>query len=267
MQAFEQQYINLVNKILRYGERKPSRAGDTWSIFGESIDIDLQKCFPLLQGRKIFYSGVFGEMAAFLRAPKKIEDFKNQGCNYWDAWGDEEGNLNIDYGNAWLDYNGVNQLDIVINTLKTNPNDRRMIIDSWRPDKLKDLSLPCCHLLYQFYVRDKQYLDMIWYQRSVDTMIGLPSDFILGALLVILIANETNLKPGRIKFMLGDTHIYTNHSNGVLEYLRQSNSIANMKPAIYDFENKIPNTKNFSPNDIVILDYVHMPAIKFELNV
>ena len=175
------EYPNLIRKILKEGSLRHTRAGNTLSIFGEMLKIDISVGLPITRGRKLYVKPILGELAALLRGPKSIEDFKKFGCNYWDSWADQEGKLNLDYGNAWRNFNGVDQLKDLVTTLKTNPTDRRMIITGWRPDNLKSLSLPCCHLLYQWYVREDKFLDMIWYQRSVDVMVGLPSDIVLAS--------------------------------------------------------------------------------------
>lgn len=274
MQHWEvKQYGALINRILHSGEKRSSRAGNVYSVFGEFLTIDVSQEFPLLRGRKMFYKPVLGELAAMLRGPKNVRDFQKFDCNYWNAWGDknhiEEGHLELDYGNSWINFNGVNQLEDVVQKLATNRTDRRILISGWRPDRLASLSLPCCHLLYQWYVRDvdteQPKLDMIWYQRSVDTMVGLPSDIILAAAWNIILANQSGLQPGVIKFMLADTHIYENHVPQTLEYMRQLNKVEYKKleyavdPAASVF--------NFTPDMLSLSEYIHQPAIKFELNV
>lgn len=274
MQHWEvKQYGALINRILHSGEKRSSRAGDVYSVFGEFLTIDVSQEFPLLRGRKMFYKPVLGELAAMFRGPKNIRDFKQFGCNYWDAWGDklhiEEGHLELDYGNAWINFNGVNQLEDVVQKLTTARTDRRILISGWRPDRLGSLSLPCCHLLYQWYVRDvdteQPKLDMIWYQRSVDTMVGLPSDIILAAAWNIILANQCGLQPGIIKFMLADTHIYANHIPQTLEYMRQLNKVE-YKKIEYAID-PTASVYNFIPDMLSIVDYSHQPAIKFDLNV
>lgn len=272
---WEFEYKKLIDKIITQGEKRDTRAGEVYSIFGEKLVIDIEDRFPLLMGRKMFYKPVLGELAAMLQGPKNIADFKKYGCNYWDSWGAKAGGclydgeeakggeLQLDYGNAWLDFNGVNQLEKLVHTLKTNPNDRRMIITGWRPDRLGELSLPCCHTLYQWYVRDGKYLDMIWYQRSVDTMIGLPSDIILAAMWNILLANECGYKPGRVILMLADTHIYTNHLEGVNNYM--NSNITADKPKYH--VDSIASVFNFHPDMLHLGDYKPNNGIKFELNV
>lgn len=269
MSNFEYDYAKLAQKVLDKGEVRVGRNGTTKSIFGTTLEVDMsdKKEFPLLTGRKMFYKGVFGELAAMVRGPKHLEDFEKWGCNYWKDWADEDGNLNVDYGNAWVDFNGINQLATLIDTLKNNPMDRRMLITSWRPDRLTSLSLPCCHHTYQWYVREGKYLDMLWMQRSVDTMIGLPSDIILAAAWNIMIANEVGLKPGKLTFSMGDTHIYEEHWEKAQEYIDR---VVNYKNPMLSPEYKLicPSGReviDFQPEHIEILFYDSMEAIKFEL--
>jgi len=260
--SFEINYKHLIDKVLTHGELRATRNGNTKALFAESLMFDLGEGFPILTGRKMFYKGVLGELAAMLRGPKHVDDFKKFGCNYWGAWADEDGSLGLDYGNAWLDYNGVNQLEKVINSLKNNPFDRRMLIDSWRPDKLDALSLPCCHYSYQFFVRGGEYVDMIWNQRSADTLIGIPSDAIFAAAWLTAIGSETKLIPGKVTMHFGDTHVYEEHVGSAIEY---------MKSKIYSLPKYEHNQKigyptvDFVPEDITLVDYQHGPAIKFEL--
>lgn len=267
---FEIDYAALIMKILTKGEVRETRNARTKAIFGESLVVDMSDTdqFPLLLGRKMFYKGVFGELAAILKGPKNVKDFEEMGCNYWKLWADSEsGRLDIDYGNSWIDYNGVNQLSTLIETLRNNPTDRRMMITGWRPDRLEELSLPCCHHTYQWFVREGRYLDMIWMQRSVDTMIGLPSDIILAALWNTLIANEVGLQPGRIKMDLGDTHIYEPHWEQAKEYY--SRVLLNLRWDKLDYPKlwlpREASCSNFDPKDVVMIDYEPLEAMKFEL--
>lgn len=261
MLDWEDQYCNLIREILDSNYRN-TRAGATLATFGKSITVDLQYGFPILTKRQIFYKCVLGEFAALLRGPKHINDFKKFGCNYWDSWASEDGSLNLDYGNAWINYNGVNQLQEVIDKLKNNPTDRRILIDSWRPDRLNNLSLPCCHFLYQWFTRDNTHLDMIWFQRSVDVMIGLPSDMILAAIWNILLANECGYTPGKITLMLGDTHIYKNHVDNAYTYLSQDSC-----PLPKYNLNRFSTIYDFVPEDFELLNYNYSPKISFKLNV
>lgn len=219
MNYFEQEYMDLVELILNTGEYVKGRNGGVRKTFGHTLEIDMSytNTFPLLNTRHIYHKGILGELAAMFRGPKHLRDFEKWGCNYWKKWAKPDGSINVDYGNAWFDHNQFNRL---IDNLKHNPHDRRMIINGWRPENLDNLDLPCCHFLYQWFVREETYLDMIWYQRSVDTMIGLPSDIVLAATWNILLANMVGLKPGKITMMLGDTHIYEEHFEGAYKFLK-----------------------------------------------
>lgn len=270
MFKFEKTYINLILTILDHGELKEGRNGNTKSVFGETLRIDMSNIprFPLLRGRKIFYEGIFGELAAMLRGPKCLADFEKFGCNYWKQWANPDGSINIDYGNKWLDFNGVNQLEEVKNKLRSTPNDRRILIDAWDPSTLLNNSLPCCHFLYQWYVRDKTFLDMEWYQRSVDTMVGLPSDIVLAALWNILLANEVGLKPGRIKMDLGDTHIYEEHFEQAREYASYTSLADGVYQVYPDYELVAPlgmRIEDFVPSMLQISNYNPQTVMKFEV--
>lgn len=277
MQQFEIDYANLVQDILDNGIERKTRNAVTKSVFGRTLRINLQDNeFPILIGRKMFYKGVVGELGAFLKGPKTLKDFEDQGCNYWKQWAKPDGSIAVDYGNAWLDFNGVNQLEELVKGLKADPYGRRHIVSGWRPDRLKELSLPCCHLLYQWYVRDGK-LDMVWYQRSVDTMIGLPSDIILAYLWNVLISAEVGLEPGEIIMMLGDTHIYEPHYENAKLYISNVNEIKevsniNNNDMTPRFSFITPNAvfckwnmKDFDPKAFNIYDYFPYPQIQFEL--
>lgn len=222
--------------------------------------------FPILQGRKMYPKGILGEFAAMIRRPSCVADFEKWGCNYWGKWADENGKLNLDYGNSWFDFNGVNQVAQLKEKLKNNPTDRRMIITGWKPDGMEDLSLPCCHCFYQFYVRDGKYLDMIWYQRSVDLMIGLPSDIVFAAAWLISLANEFGLSTGIIKFDLGDCHIYSQHLTGALEYIAavDKNEVRGV-PKYYHSRPIGTDFCDFKPDDIHLNLYGSCKPIKLEL--
>ena len=275
MLRYEYDYALLAQQVLQKGEIREGRNGRTKALFATSLVVDMtdSKFFPLLTGRKMFYKGVFGELAAMLRGPKHVKDFEKFGCNYWKDWANEDGSLRVDYGNSWIDYNGVNQLDNLIDTLRNNPHDRRMLITSWRPDRLKELSLPCCHHTYQWFVRDGKYLDMLWMQRSADTMIGIPSDVILAAAWNIMIANEVcgdkfpqGLQPGKITMSFGDTHIYEEHWEKAEQYIDKIYCGDNPMPPTYTLAvGKGCPAKIFYPTDIIINNYKHLEALKFEL--
>ena len=265
MDNFEEDYIKIIRNIMEYGDERKGRNGITKSLFGTQLSIDMSDnmYFPLLMGRKIFYKGIFGEMAAFLKGPSNIIDFEDEGCNYWKQWADGNGDLALDYGNLWRDFNGVDQMRNLVDTLKTNPTDRRMIISGWNPGHLRSLSLPCCHIMYQWYVREGQYLDMMWYQRSVDTMVGMPSDIVLAAIWNILLANECSYRPGKITMVFGDTHIYSEHFDKIEQYIKGWYNSLEYHPT-YAL-NEESTVDNFKADDIIINDYQPATTIKFEV--
>ncbi len=270
MNNFERDYASLVSRVLVVGEKRVGRNGGTRSLFGESFSFDMSgdSSFPLLLGRKIFYKGVLGELAAMLRGPKSLDDFEKFGCNYWELWAKDDRTINVDYGNLWVDWNGVNQLANLIDKLKNNSMDRRMIINSWKPDTLDQLDLPCCHYSYQWYVREGVYLDMIWTQRSCDTMIGLPSDIILAATWNILIANQVGLQPGKIKMDLGDTHIYEEHVESALRYrdnVLNKGITGCLLPSYRLTAPLYMDCTKFEPHMLEVKNYAPIETISFEL--
>lgn len=264
---FEQDYVNLIKEIMQSGNYRETRNHPTYSLFGKTLVIDelREGRFPLITGRKMYPKGILGEFAAFIHGVTKLEDFEKYGCNYWKQWANPNDlSINVDYGNVWRNFEGYDQLANVIDKLRHNPADRRMLISGWRPHKLAELSLPCCHLLYQWYSNpSNNELEMVWYQRSVDTLVGLPSDIVLAAIWNLLLAQVTNHKPGRITMMLGDTHIYANHYEQALQYCKQAEQACEA-PTYYL---KSPsNFDNFVPSDLLIDDYNPSTPIKFEVH-
>lgn len=267
MQEFEYDYANLVEEILINGKLRETRNGPVKSLFGKSLVItDIANNFPLIQGRQMSPKGIIGEFAAIIRQPKHIDDFTKWGCNYWSNWCNEDGSLNVDYGNEWFKHG---QMDHLKHSLKNNPTDRRMIISGWNPENLPKLNLPCCHYNYQFYVEGKE-LSMIWTQRSVDTMIGLPSDIVLGALWLITLANEFGYTPGVLKMDLGDCHIYQEHLERAQTYIARvdSASVAKnpMLPVGYMI-NSSPGKpfEEFEPTDLHLALYPSFNKLNFLL--
>lgn len=265
MQQFERDYVQLVASTLENGEIRETRNGMTESVFGRSITVPVGNVFPLIQGRKMYPNGILGEYAALLRRPSCVEDFTKWGCNYWDLWADDNGKLIVDYGNSWFDFDGYDQIAELKRCLRDDPTNRRMIINSWRPNRLDKLSLPCCHYSYQFYVENGKTLHMVWTQRSVDLMIGLPSDFVLGAVMLISIAREFNLQPGSIKFDLGDCHVYQEHREQAMEYC-ESSLKANYAPVLYTYSG-LPGEDfcNFRPDWLSLGLVESGPAMQFLL--
>ena len=264
---FEHAYTKLILETLKQPLRE-TRNAKTYSHFGQVITFnDLEHGeLPIITGRKYYTQGVIGEFAAFLKGPKSVADFEAQGCNYWKQWADEDGSLRVDYGNAWIDFNGYNQLAALTKSIKEDPNGRRHIVTGWNPANLPVLSLPCCHYAYQFYVREEQYIDLLWNQRSVDVMVGLPADALLAAVWLVILANETGYKPGSISMVFGDTHIYEAHHEGALQYLNQYGAVPSlMKRGPKYTLAPTAGFNNFTPDMLVLDKWYQSPAIKFEV--
>lgn len=267
---FEYAYMDLVGFVLRNGKIRTVRNGIAKSIFVSSLTITDTEAniLPLLVGRKMYPKGILGELAAMLRGPKTIEDFEFFGCNYWRQWADAEGNITLDYGNKWIDFNGVNQLLDVAKGLVEDPHGRRHLISAWDPASLPYLSLPCCHYAYQWYVREsegKQYLDMLWNQRSADLMVGVPSDIVLAVLFNALMANTTGMAPGNVTLVLGDTHIYGEHIENARHYLFAAmEKLSGAKNMSSKLDSKA-TVFNFWPIDVTITGYEPIEKIDFVL--
>lgn len=265
MQKFERDYAALVNDVMLHGIERMTRNGRTQSRFGAMLKVPVYNTFPLIQGRKMYPKGVFGELAAILRRPKHINDFKTWGCNYWDTWAKEDGSINVDYGNTWFDFNGVDQIAKLKDQLANDPYNRRMIIAGWKPNGLEDLDLPCCHYNYQFYVDNFNTLHMLWSQRSVDLMVGLPSDIVFAAAWLIAIANEFGMNPGFITFSLGDCHVYQEHYTAAETYVDRVVSAAELRSVSYTYHADDKDFTKFKPSYIKLGEYQHFEKLDLEL--
>ncbi len=266
---YEDSYLELIDNVFSIGTLRRGRNGKTLGIFGVQLNVhELNDgLFPLLNGRKLHYDGVLGELAAFFRGPEHKADFKEMGCNYWDKFANQYGELEVDYGNMWRDFNGCKQLDNVIESIKTDPHGRRHLITGWNPPRIPDLSLPCCHYAYQWYVTNEDKLDMIWIQRSVDLMIGLPSDVILAATWNILMAHLTDYEPGSLVFQMGDVHIYEEHFMNTILYVNAAHEMDEMAAPRYNLDKDISFFEEFLPSMLLLSDYNPAPALDFILKV
>jgi len=259
MSTFETNYLADALHIIKNGHERQTRNGLTKSISFLDVSFDLQDGLPLLTTRKSHYKGVLGEYAALIRGPKHIDDFTRFGCNFWKKWAKPDGTINLDYGNAWRDFHGVNQMETVLDLLKNDPFDRRMLITGWDPSNLKNIDLPCCHYSYQFW-SDGEHLDMLWTQRSGDWMIGVPADALLASAMTLCFASLAGLKARRVKMMIGDAHIYEPH----WEATELQVSRVPFQMPTYSFK-KQESLYSFVPEDITINEYEHHDAISYLL--
>lgn len=268
IQQFEKDYADIIADVVYGKNRVKTRNGFTYSKFGKFLTVPVGETkFPLIQGRRMYPYGILGEFAAIIRKPKHILDFQEWGCNYWNAWGDSEGFLNVDYGNVWFDFNGVDQIAELRRNLREDPTNRRMVVTGWKPNGMGDLSLPCCHMMYQFYV-EKGKLHMLWTQRSVDLMVGLPSDIVFAATWLIALARELELVPGDVHFSLGDCHVYEEHLKAAEQYLANVDEDLPGKIPTYRYTAPLRHDfTKFEPRMLVLSTYASFGPLQLELKV
>lgn len=223
MSKFENDYKSILSDCLKNGFERNDRTGvGSYSLFNQSIKLDISKKFPIITGRKIFKKIFDTEFEWFINGETNIERFKIAGVKIWDEWADSNGDLGPVYGHQMLNFNSqsVNQLELVIDSLKCNPDSRRHIISLWNPIQLNEMALPPCYLYFQFFV-DNGNLNMFVLQRSGDLFLGIPYDIALFSKVLLYISNETNLKANKLEMQIIDAHIYKNQIESLREYLLQ----------------------------------------------
>ncbi|MBD8686989.1 MULTISPECIES: thymidylate synthase [unclassified Rhizobium] len=210
------QYLDLLAHVMDAGSDRGDRTGTgTRSVFGHQMRFDLSEGFPVLTTKKLHLRSIIHELLWFLKGDTNIAYLKENGVSIWDEWADEDGNLGPVYGAQWRswpapDGRHIDQIVLLIESLKVNPNSRRHIVSAWNPALVDDMALPPCHCLFQFYVADGK-LSCQLYQRSADIFLGVPFNIASYALLTMMVAQVTGLKPGDFVHTLGDAHIYANH--------------------------------------------------------
>lgn len=210
------QYLTLLRHVLDQGTDKPDRTGTgTRSVFGYQMRFDLAAGFPCLTTKKLHLRSIIHELLWFLKGDTNIEYLKKNGVSIWDEWADDNGNLGPVYGHQWRHFPApgggeVDQITDLIKRLRKDPNSRRHLVCAWNPGMVDQMALPPCHCLFQFYVADGR-LSCQLYQRSADIFLGVPFNIASYALLTMMVAQVTGLKPGEFIHTLGDAHIYSNH--------------------------------------------------------
>lgn len=210
------QYLDLLNRILTEGADKGDRTGTgTLSVFGHQMRFNMEDGFPLLTTKKLHLKSIIYELLWFLNGDTNVKYLQENGVRIWNEWADENGDLGHIYGyqwRSWPDYNGghIDQISEVIEQIKKEPNSRRMIVSSWNVADLGNMNLPPCHAFFQFYVADGK-LSLQLYQRSADTFLGVPFNIASYALLLMMVAQVTGLRPGEFIHTTGDTHLYKDH--------------------------------------------------------
>ncbi len=222
-----QQYLDFLRHIRENGVKKQDRTGTgTYSVFGYQMRFNLADGFPVVTTKKLHVRSIFHELLWFLSGETNIKYLRENGVTIWDEWADTEGNLGPVYGKQWRKWEAsdgriVDQIDEVVQQIKTNPNSRRLLVSAWNVGELHKMALPPCHLLFQFYVADGR-LSCQLYQRSCDAGLGVPFNIASYALLTHLIAEQCNLTVGDFVWTGGDCHIYLNHVEQISEQLTRS---------------------------------------------
>ncbi|WPK36282.1 thymidylate synthase [Escherichia phage AV119] len=284
------QYQDLIKDIFENGYETDDRTGTgTIALFGTKLRWDLTKGFPAVTTKKLAWNACISELLWFLSGSTNVNDLRLiqhnsliQGKTVWDEnyenqakdLGYHSGELGPIYGKQWRDFGGVDQIIEVIDRIKKLPNDRRQIVSAWNPAELKQMALPPCHMFYQFNVRNG-YLDLQWYQRSVDVFLGLPFNIASYAALVHIVAKMCNLIPGDLIFSGGNTHIYMNHVEQCKEILRrESMDLCELQlkfPDEFDewgTESQVFWLSQFAkPHNFVLNNYVSHPPIKGKMAV
>jgi thymidylate synthase len=222
-----QQYLDLMRRVRTYGVRKTDRTGTgTLSVFGHQMRFDLNEGFPLVTTKKVHLKSIVHELIWFLQGDTNTAYLNAHGVSIWDEWADENGDLGPIYGRQWRSWparngRGIDQIQEVVEALKTNPDSRRIIVTAWNPADIPDMALAPCHCLFQFYVADGS-LSCQLYQRSADVFLGVPFNIASYALLTMMMAQVTNLKPGEFIHTFGDSHLYLNHLEQADEQLSRT---------------------------------------------
>ncbi len=210
------QYLDFLRHVMENGSDRGDRTGTgTRSVFGYQMRFDLADGFPVLTTKKLHLRSIIHELLWFLKGDTNIAYLKENGVSIWDEWADENGDLGPVYGAQWRslpdpDGGHIDQIANLVESIKTNPNSRRHIVSAWNPAEVDEMALPPCHCLFQFYVADGR-LSCQLYQRSADIFLGVPFNIASYALLTMMVAQVTGLKPGDFVHTFGDAHIYSNH--------------------------------------------------------
>lgn len=258
MNKFEKKYKLILTKILLKGDDQYSRNGNVRVLNNIKISHNINKGFPILTGRKILLKNFIHELIWFLNGDTNIKYLKDNNVNIWDLWADSNGDLGKTYGYQLRNYNSKgDQLEYIINEIKSNKYSRRILANLWNYSDIKDTALPPCHYAFQFNVF-KNKLNLTVNMRSCDLAIGFPNDFCFYACLLLVIAKETNIKPGKICFFISNAHIYENQVNGIYLYL-------NTKIYSLPLMTYIGGIKTIKFNDFTLLNYKHNKPIKINI--
>ena len=261
------QYLDLLDRVITSGTKKEDRTGTgTISVFGHQMRFNLEDGFPLLTTKKLHLKSIIHELLWFLSGETNTKYLTENGVRIWNEWADKDGNLGPVYGYQWRSWSAegqnIDQIKQVIESIKNNPNSRRHIVSAWNVGDLDKMALPPCHILFQFYVADGK-LSCQLYQRSADIFLGVPFNIASYALLLMMVAQATGLKPGEFIHTLGDSHIYLNHTEQVkLQLTRKPMGLPKMI-----LNPDITNIFDFKFDDFKLENYESHPHIKGAISI
>lgn len=264
-----QEYQRLLRKVLDHGSYREDRTGvGAYAVFGEQSRYDLSRGFPVLTTKKLHLRSIIHELLWFLRGDTNVRYLHDHKVTIWDEWADEQGDLGPVYGAQWRRWEGApgsksfDQIRAVIEGIKTTPFSRRHIVSAWNVARIREMALPPCHVLFQFFVADRK-LSCQLYQRSADLFLGVPFNIASYALLTMMVAQVCDLQPGEFVHTFGDLHLYANHLDQArLQLTREPRPLPAMKinPAIKDID-------AFKFEDFTLENYDPWPPIKAEIAV
>jgi thymidylate synthase len=272
------QYLDLIRDVLENGKPeagvekngaivRPDRTGvGTYSVFGRQMRFNLEKGFPLVTTKKVHLKSIIYELLWFLNGETNIRSLHEHNVTIWDEWADANGELGPVYGKQWRSWEGprgkVDQITRAVESIKTNPSSRRIVVISFNPADLPEVAPPACHTLFQFYVSGDR-LSLQLYQRSADLMLGVPFNIASYALLLMMVAQVTGLKPYEFVHTFGDVHIYSNHVEGALLQLeREPRPLPTMK-----LNPEVTDLFSFRYEDFQLEGYKPHERIKFDIAV
>lgn len=261
------QYLELLTHVAKEGTERNDRTNTgTRSVFGHQMRFDLSAGFPVLTTKKLHLKSIIYELLWFLRGETNISYLKEHGVSIWDEWADENGDLGPVYGSQWRSWPAptegdenrtIDQIANLVDSLKNNPDSRRHIVSAWNPAEVDNMALPPCHCLFQFYVADGK-LSCQLYQRSADIFLGVPFNIASYALLTLMMAQVTGLKPGDFVHTLGDAHLYLNHLEQTeLQLSRETKDLPVMK-----LNPDVTDIFDFQFEDFELVGYEAHPTIK-----
>lgn len=257
------EYLRVLREVRERGVFKEDRTGTgTYSLFGAQMRFDLSAGFPAVTTKKLHMKSILYELLWFLRGETNVKWLQERGVTIWDEWADAQGELGRVYGAQWRswrrpDGSTLDQIQQVMQSLKTNPDSRRHIVSAWNPGEIEQMALPPCHAFFQFYVAQNR-LSCQLYQRSADLFLGVPFNIASYAALTMMMAQVCDLQLGDFVHTLGDAHIYSNHLEQVdLQLTRTPNPLPTLK-----LNPQRKSLEDFVYEDFELLNYQHHPAIK-----